>query len=156
MSDDTTTQAPMTAQEAYDWLVKAVATRDESYVYVPRAFGGCVYSYEGKPDCLIGVALVLSGRFTLEELAVKNQANIRAVYRDEPSFRERISESALNVLSAAQTAQDSQKTWGEALKRAQEVLTYATAIEDNTASTDNVDVTTNTTDADTASNNNQG
>ena len=101
-----------TAREALELLEKAVATRGEDFVYQKR-LGGCLYVYQGKPDCLIGVALIDFAGWPLSDL--ERFCPVASVAREFPG---RIGADAVAVLQAAQDAQDAGETWGQALRAA--------------------------------------
>lgn len=117
-----------TAQQALELLEKAVATRGEDYVYPKRPSINndptptCLYAYQGKPDCLIGVALSIAG-WTIEELVALEDHGVRYA----PALAANVSDAARLVFQAAQNVQDGGSTWGAALDNARdEVESLAT------------------------------
>ena len=110
-----------TAEEAISWLEKAVAERGEDFKSQMRQVEirvSCIYVWEGKPDCLIGVALHLAG-WSIEELA---KYNSRPVDLLPARFPGRLSEDAVTILRKAQSVQDQGWPWGQALENAKEAI----------------------------------
>lgn len=118
------------AQAALNLLRAAVEVRGEDYVYAPLALkeGGGVCRYvdnDGCPSCIVGLALALAGADIedLKELDNRWVGVLSAEYLHEIAP---ISSEASDIFSAAQSAQDLGKTWGQALREAR---SYARAIE---------------------------
>lgn len=121
------------ATRAYTLLKKAVERKGEAYV-TPQVqttdLGGgypytyntrCLYTYESKSLCPVGVALSIAG-VTQEELNVSGPASDL----DEllPS-RVHFTDAALAIFRAAQCEADAGHTWGEALAEAYKVAPVA-------------------------------
>ncbi|MFC5112650.1 hypothetical protein ACFPN7_01690 [Amycolatopsis halotolerans] len=81
----------------------------------------CAYQRGGCPSCLVGTALAYAG-VTVDELRAMDAAGfagIGALYMGDRLPIE-MTDDAVDVFQAAQTAQDIGHTWGTALKRARE------------------------------------
>jgi hypothetical protein len=104
---------------------QAVEERGGSFVYYDqfaesyREYGTCRYQVDGQPACLVGLALSKAG-LTVEELELLEGSSIQASYEQGrlPAERLEITHEALKVLELAQTLQDNDATWGEALESA--------------------------------------
>lgn len=107
-------------QEARVLLADAVDTQGPDFVYNPdgRYAFDCYYLPVGDSHtgCLIGVALQLSKAISTEDLLKRNSSN---VYELAKYYPELLSERAATYFTQAQSAQDSGKTWGEALRLAE-------------------------------------
>lgn len=111
--------------EAQKRITEAVAGR-EDYVYprVADGAGSCVYFQDGQPSCLVGHALAAE----LRELGVPSKyLNDLGIEADE-FVGSVITRDAATYLGSVQEAQDSGKTWGEALRRGND--TYRTLVAD--------------------------
>jgi len=117
-----------TKKDAVDWLEKAMATKAPDYIYPGHrdSFGEkvCVYQWEGRPDCLIGVALSLAGwtESMLYKLdgpeTVSGSWRISEAYEVFPDFIPLLGKDAVVALHRAQLVQDQGGTWGEAVEAA--------------------------------------
>ena len=116
-----------TKEEAISWLEKAVAERGGDFVSQSRPVGGpaeeirgpyCVYVWENKPDCMIGVALHLAG-WRIAELEARNDLDILDLTK---FFQDRLSEEAARIFNVAQYSQDTGRAWGQALEDAKEAI----------------------------------
>jgi hypothetical protein len=107
--------------QALDLLEQCVAERGCDYVYAPRgtAHGGystCLYTHNGKPDCIVGLALAKSG-VPVEALQTINGDRLAGLY-SEHRLPVDITLGTLAVFRAAQGAQDQGLSWGVALQQA--------------------------------------
>jgi len=95
--------------------------------YVDRnadTYEACEYAYNGEPGCIVGHVFSYvgidptkvreGGVFEVIDLEYGVQAKHAEIIPDSPAF----SDGARSVLAAAQHAQDSGRTWGEALDTA--------------------------------------
>jgi len=121
----------ITAEKALSLLQNAVAAKGADYVY-PRSADSitkiCVYTRGGEPSCGVGYALHEAG-VSIEGLEALDNAdtemwqttaigeeNVQYVLRNELDVL--ITDEAVSVFSAFQSAQDSGEEWGVALKYA--------------------------------------
>lgn len=112
-------------------LKQVVAEAGEEWTYVrrPNKVGmgtGCVYVFNGEPDCIAGRVLHKLG-VSVEDLSIWEgkvcaQMSQAEIYKF-PAVP--FSDSTLNVLNTAQDASDSGYTWGHALSSA---LDYARVV----------------------------
>jgi len=72
----------------------------------------CLYFHEGKPACLVGQVL---HRIGFGPDAVIEGKGIIELCRRMPAIREVLSQQAIEMLGRAQSAQDNERTWQEAL-----------------------------------------
>jgi hypothetical protein len=106
-------------------LEESVKERGENFVYYNayqdsyNLYDACRYQVDDQPACLVGLALAKAG-LTVEELgalegmSISNSYGMRAVPRE----RLEITDDALRVLATAQTVQDNDHAWGDALQTA--------------------------------------
>jgi hypothetical protein len=105
---------------ALDLLEQCVAERGCGYVYAPRQLRGgystCLYVHNGKPDCIIGLALAKSGVpvAALQEFGGDRLAGLYSAHRLPVD----LTIGALAVFRAAQGAQDQGLAWGAAFRKA--------------------------------------
>lgn len=106
-------------RKAASLLGECVKERGENYVYDQPTEGEnvnqCVYVNDGKPDCMIGLALFKAG----VDIATLEKANDHGIIEDVVNCSTvlenvDITEGALNVFKRAQRAQDEAATWGHA------------------------------------------
>lgn len=106
-------------------LLCDVVDGNEDFVYHedPRV-GMCRYVLDGQPSCLVGHVLVRAG-WTVEQVADLDPVRDGYIYTGGVSagelfgtFPEYFTVDAVRVLAAAQSAQDMQSSWGEALEYA--------------------------------------
>lgn len=97
-------------------LEEVVAEYGEDYVYPGHnTTGGCVYTKDGAPSCLVGHALTRLG-VPVDFLSEHNDfavSNIQRLTMDE---------EVLDMLQTAQETQDIGCTWGHALEDARLVI----------------------------------
>lgn len=115
----------ITYDEAVDLLKLAVEERGADYVY-PRsnrdAFdSGCVYFEGTTPSCIVGHVLAYKDVDGLD-LRYANEIGIANLASFVDNIDLVIDERTVSLLEKAQDAQDSGKTWGEALAAAGVVL----------------------------------
>lgn len=97
-------------------LIEAVKERGENYVYEHRH---CVYYFDGKPACLIGVALDKVGH-TLEEISkIHTNLNLGSNSAGAMSIMGNLGYAEIVCVAAgeAQDIQDDKGTWGQALNQ---------------------------------------
>lgn len=114
------TKIKLTRDTAIELLERAVQDRGADFVYRKHDEynTACKYEKNDAPSCLVGVVLAMAGA-TIWELKRMDQA-------DEPGMDlhwqgllpVEATNQAIDILSAAQLAQDVGHTWGEALLRA--------------------------------------
>jgi hypothetical protein len=102
-------------------IEQCVAERGCDFVYAPRrtvrgAHSTCFYAHNGKPDCMIGLALAKSG-VPAETLHTLNGDRLDRLYSAH-RFPIDITLGAVAVFRAAQGAQDQGLNWGVALRQA--------------------------------------
>lgn len=116
--------AAIDGPKALELLRAAVATRGPDYVYKPPSSGHCVYVADGKPSCVVGVALAIHGVpiAQLQKLDGQEKGGTSAAGLD--SHLSFVNREAASVLGAAQAVQDEAYidqlfdptcTWGAAL-----------------------------------------
>lgn len=104
-------------------LVTAIAQKGADYVY-PDYAGGCQYSVDGQPACLVGVAVASLGGEYFNVLAAEEQEQL-AVEDGLPLISARslpIERLAKEALQAAQNVQDGGGEWGRALEEFDRVV----------------------------------
>lgn len=98
-------------------LDEAVAARGEDYVYEQPIADWCVYTYDGKPSCIVGHVLDAAG-IPLEELE-RGDAGYwgagRLVENLENKGLLETDYGTRQALIGAQWRQDDGDTWGEAV-----------------------------------------
>jgi len=111
----------MTRSDAHKYLRKAMEERGRGYKYMEH-FTTCVNVHDGKPACMVGLALWRFGEENgLPEGFMLNYTGGTAI-----SLRDRLkgdglidmSKGATLILRMAQTKQDAGSTWGEAYEAA--------------------------------------
>jgi hypothetical protein len=97
--------------DALNALRKVVAERGEDFVYE----GSCVYQFEGQPACIVGhvLAHLLPEWWRSTEIV---KQNLSAFQLSQCGLA---TADAADALEAAQVAQDTGLTWGEALEAAE-------------------------------------
>ena len=145
MTNSNPTPIEIDAERALALLEKAMGTRGADYNYRLQAPDlQCNYVRDGKPDCIVGVALVDAGvpipvlqraeKTAASHVCEKSfeggpecgVANCTSTGIDSLWFRDflraeaglALTDEAMYVLSAAQMWQDSHRTWGEAVQAA--------------------------------------
>jgi hypothetical protein len=95
-------------------LTQALMERGPSFVYTPRdnstSGNSCLYFYEGKPDCIVGLVGSYVG-ITSED--------VHEGYGDpisQEAFIKKFDDNALSLLATVQKYQDSGYNWGDAVK----------------------------------------
>jgi hypothetical protein len=111
---------------ALELLREVVAEAGEDFTYVPDAHRlntTCTYVKNNCPDCMIGRALAKAGA-TIEQLATLDDLNEdRDNSIDTVGPRAdwlQLTDEALKVFTDAQWNQDLGKTWGDALRAAED------------------------------------
>lgn len=96
--------------------VRKVAAANPDYIY-ERVEGSpnCVYVRDGKPSCLIGHALWNLG---LIDIHLPADLNYGGIHRLAPELNIWLDDAELTWLMSAQSAQDTRKTWAEAVEYA--------------------------------------
>lgn len=107
--------------QALDLLEWCVTERGCDYVYVPRrqvrgGYSTCEYVHNGKPDCIVGLALAKSG-VSVEALHKLGGDRLAGPYSAH-CLPVDLTFGALAVFRAAQGAQDQGLSWGMAFHRA--------------------------------------
>lgn len=114
----------ITKQMALDGLEKAVEKRGADFNYV-NTYGYCVYSEiaTGEPRCLVGQVLSdLGVDMEFFQFQQRNEQVITTIVGDLLDNEVcGIDSKALDILRAAQRAQDEGETWGTALDTARQV-----------------------------------
>lgn len=111
--------------KALELLAVAVKERGEDYEYdrgdEERGYLRCTYERDGKPSCLVGLALTHAG-VTLDQLREMDAAEhpLFADLHSADLLPVEVADDAVSVFSVAQTSQDCGDTWGEALRFARE------------------------------------
>jgi hypothetical protein len=107
--------------QAVDLLEQCVVERGFDYMYPPSwtvrgEYSTCLYARDGKPDCIIGLALAKSGMpvEVLQTLGGNRLAGLYSAHRLPID----LTLGALAVLSTAQRVQDEGHSWGVALRQA--------------------------------------
>lgn len=125
----------ITADDALEALRTAVKGR-EDYVYPWWEAGGsraCKYVRDGAPSCLVGHALHALG-IPLDTLTVldsyQNGSGVAAGTLPQHLPSGTLTVEAAGVFGAAQTAQDTGESWGEALASA--AARHAAEVADTT------------------------
>ncbi|WP_037355444.1 hypothetical protein [Amycolatopsis orientalis] len=110
--------------KALELLERAVKEKGADYLY-PRTYTAglpvCAYERNGKPSCLVGTALSYTGVTVeqLREMDAAGYASFARLYMDDRLPVE-LTDDAVDVFQAAQTAQDIGDIWGTALEKARE------------------------------------
>lgn len=108
--------------KAIELLERAVAEKGADYVD-PAALapGGCVYTINGHPACIVGYAYFYAGA-TLGQLSRLNAfGSIDGVLASDVELPIDTEIEAINAFAAAQEEQDSGWSWGVALEAAKAV-----------------------------------
>lgn len=106
----------ITADDAIRGLREVVRGHEDA-LYV-RPGPRCVYAFEGKPSCLVGCVLHHLG-WTLDRLSRLDEESFSGAGAIPMYYPDDIEEDAASVFSAAQTIQDCDGTWGDALASAE-------------------------------------
>lgn len=118
MAESTTPDPTLDGPTALRLLREVVAERPD-YVYKSPegATATCVYTYQGKPSCLVAHVLVRAGFDIkrIEELDGGGTIGTAAEEADLP-----LPPDVVDILYAAQLPQDSRQPWREALAAAEE------------------------------------
>lgn len=103
--------------DALNALRETVAVRGGDFVYE----GQCVYQLNGKPACIVGhvLARLLPEEWRETEIVKRNLSAYLLAEHGLASL------DAANALDAAQSAQDQEIPWGEALEEAERVVKCA-------------------------------
>jgi hypothetical protein len=108
------------AARALQLLREIVAERPD-YVYDPPGVGRCVYTYAGKPSCIVAHVLTRAGwpvqrLITLDRRRPKLASVLAHLL---PRYLPGVSEEAAQILRAAQKNQDQDHPWRQALAAAE-------------------------------------
>lgn len=109
--------------KAKELIERAIEERSADYVYVAPEAGSCVYFRDGKPSCIVGLALLYVG-LTAEEV-VDCAGNVGVdVNRliEKLGVKHLLTIEAIDLLDAVQDRQDSKEPWGTAYRRALQEL----------------------------------
>lgn len=109
----------ITYEDALRALNQAVADKGYNHVY-ERIHAVCYNVWEGKPDCIVGHALVYLGVpvewFETDSLCNDGASDVcSALFRDD-MFR--FDDDAIELFRSAQDSQDNASTWGVSVTRA--------------------------------------
>ena len=110
----------ITAEQLNEALAEAVKEKPEDYVYPVHQLGGCSYSRNGKPSCIVGVAIskVAPDLFvelaSLEEHRGSSSAITSHIISENTRVHEEIPSPLLRALGSAQYSQDTGASWATA------------------------------------------
>lgn len=110
----------ITHDDALRALNEAVKVKGYDFVYDRREGNSCYNVWNGKPDCIVGHALVWLG-VPIEWFEEESRANdgaydvCNALSLDEMFV---VGDDALDLFREVQDSQDNQVPWGEAVTRA--------------------------------------
>lgn len=108
---------PLDAVTALRLLREVVAERPDHVYQNPEGEGaGCVYTHQGKPDCLVGHVLARAG-FDIELIARLDGHGLIDDAVAETGLP--VSGDAVTILDAAQDVQDTRRPWRDALAAAE-------------------------------------
>ena len=107
-------------------LIEQVVQGNEDFVYKAPYGDTCLYVREGKPDCLIAQALFAAGVPLSVIVRLDRCDSILSpqIHQRLANAGVQISDEAYSTFYAAQHAQDSENSWGEALRQAKNRLSY--------------------------------
>lgn len=125
------TKIEINAERALSLLEEVVAERGSDYRYEPlEGSRSCVYQFDGKPHCAVGLALFKAGvsAAILKEMDSEPETDITHIvmggdFNQEPfleDFNVFIDEGATSVFASFQEAQDEQEPYGFAMAHTKE------------------------------------
>lgn len=115
-----------TLEQVRDGIKQALEQRGDGYIYQPR-HGDCVYSHEGKPDCLVGqviynLDLDLFDQLVAEERERRMSGLGGGVVNMMATITANVPSEVVTALKVTQSAQDLGATWGVAAEKFEQMI----------------------------------